>query len=61
MPMFRVFDLQMLRIGGLLTTGCPKWIVLRRMQLICLLILNFCIDRPFGFSIYQDNHFCSCL
>ena len=22
-----------------------------------VLILNFCIDRPFGFSIYRDNHF----
>ncbi|KEH32983.1 hypothetical protein MTR_3g012390 [Medicago truncatula] len=47
----------MLRIGGLLIAGCPKWIVPDRMQLLCLLILNFCIDRPFGFSIYQDNLF----
>jgi len=27
LPLFRVFDLQTLRIGGLLITGCPKWIV----------------------------------
>jgi len=36
---------------------CPKWIVPDRMQLLCLFfyVLNFCIDRPFGFSAYQDN------
>jgi len=38
----------MLRIRDLLVTGCPKWIVPERMQLLCLLILNFCIDCPFG-------------
>ncbi|KEH30078.1 hypothetical protein MTR_4g061405 [Medicago truncatula] len=48
-------NVDMLRIGGLLIARCPKWIMSDRMQLLCLLILNFCIDRPFGFSIYQDN------
>ncbi|KEH16291.1 transmembrane protein, putative [Medicago truncatula] len=43
----------MFRIGGLLIAGCPKWIVPDRMQLLCLLILNFCIDCLFGFSIYK--------
>jgi len=57
MPLFRVFDLHMLRSGGLLIVGCPKWIVPDQMQLLCLLILNLCISRPSGFSTYQDNHF----
>jgi len=58
LPQFRVFALQMLRIGSLLTTGCPRLTVPNQMQLLCLLILNFCIDRPFRFSVHRDANFC---
>ena len=29
-------------------------------QMLCrtLLIPNFCLDRPFGFSVHRDTHFC---
>ena len=88
LPFFRCFDLQMLRIGGLLIFGCPKWIVsnwcsyllfrlfgLQTLRIRGLLmvgfpkwivsdwcsyfvmILNFCIDRPFPVSNYQDNFY----
>ena len=33
--------------SGLCQTGCSYFVF--------LLILNFCIDRPFGFSAYQDD------
>ncbi|RHN79202.1 hypothetical protein MtrunA17_Chr1g0174551 [Medicago truncatula] len=63
MPLFRVFDLQMLRVGGLLIAGCPKWIIaLSGFQSIRIIVFvhvsNFCPDRPFGFSVHRDAHFC---
>jgi hypothetical protein len=49
MPQFRVFDLQMLRIGGSFDDWMP--------QVDCagwcsyfVMILKFCIDLPFGFQ-----------
>ena len=56
LPLFRVFDLQMLRIRGLLMVGCPKWIVPDWCSYF-VMILNFCIDRPFQVSTYQDNYY----
>ena len=45
------------RIGSSLTTLVPQVDCARPDAVTLSLILNFCIDRPFGFSAYQDNYF----
>ena len=35
---------------------CPLWLKFDLMQLLAI-FPNFCIDRPFGFSIYRDDYF----
>jgi len=39
LPQFRVFALQMLRIGGLLMIGCPRLTLPDQMKLPCLLFM----------------------
>ena len=73
-PLFRVFDLQQLQNGCLLTAEIPQvshiwlnvgpfdnWSAPNESRLVwCsyfVTTLNFCIDRPCGFSIYQGNYF----
>ena len=51
------FTALMLQLGDSLIAGRPPsgWCLLDAVTLSFLFILNFCIDRPFGFSAYQDD------